>query len=481
MTDIAQRRVTALLDAGSFRPFASPGFSFATIRSAVKVPPAGPAVVAGFGSVDGRPAAVFASRPEVSGGAVGLAEAAAVCALMDEAEKRKCPIVGLLHSGGARIQEGVDSLAGYAEIFARNTRLSGVVPQISVILGPCAGGAVYSPALTDFVIMTEGQGEMFITGPDVIRQTTGETTDRASLGGSAVHLRKSGVAHFGAPTEEESFALRKLLAHLPSHRDARAPATPARDADRKLPELDVWLKKDRRLAFEVRTVVESVVDEGAFLEVQKEFAHNILAGFARLAGEAVGVVANNSAHLAGALDIDASTKAARFVRTCAAFNLPVVTFVDVPGYWPGVAQEHGGIIRHGAKLLHAYAEAEVPKLTVILRKAYGGAYDVMSSKHLGADYNAAWPTAELAVMGPRGAVEIIHRKELAASPDPERLRAEKMADYVKEFVNPDMGLRGGYVDEVIAPSDTRAKLCANLKRLLAAPPRPRPPRGNIPL
>jgi acetyl-CoA carboxylase carboxyltransferase component len=472
----------SFLDTGTFQFLALPKETFRTIPAYDRKASPGNGVTVGFGRADNRPVAVFVQDPAVSGGSLGLGEAEKICALMDAAVERGCPIVGFLHSGGARIQEGVDSLAGYGEIFERNVRYSGEVPQVSVVLGPCAGGAVYSPALTDFVVLVRDRAQMFITGPDVIRQSTGEQTDRESLGGAAVHLTRSGVGHFGAETGEAAGRLaRRILSYLPSRRGEAPPRTECADEARSVAPPAEWSGGDRRRAFEVRTVVESAADAGSFLEVQADYARNIVIGFARFGGHAVGVVANNSAHLAGALDSAASEKAARFVRLCDGFGLPVITFVDVPGYWPGVALEHDGIIRRGAKLLYAYAEATVPKLTVVLHKAYGGAYDVMGSKHLGADYNAAWPTAELAVMGPRGAVEILCRRELAEASDPETVRAGKIAEYVEKFANPRQALERGYLDEVFPPSETRARLCAKLRELLAGK-RPLPARrGNIPL
>jgi acetyl-CoA/propionyl-CoA carboxylase carboxyl transferase subunit len=455
----AARRIALFVR--DFAPLAPGGNPFKTIPVFDAAASPGTGVEAGFGRVDGRPVAVFAMDPAVSGGSVGLGEARKVCALMDAALERGCPVVGLLQSGGARIQEGVDSLAGYGEIFRRNVEMSGRVPQVSVILGPCAGGAVYSPALTDAVVMVRGQGEMYITGPDVIRRSTGEEVDRESLGGAAVHLAKSGVAHLGAASPEEAALLvARLLSYLPSRRGAPPPIAPFSGKAAKPPE--EWMTEGK-MALDVRPVVASVVDEGSFLELQAEFAPNLAVGLARLEGAPVGVVANNSAHSSGALDIAASQKGARFIRLCDAFGLPVVTFVDVPGYWPGVGQEHGGIIRHGADLLRAYAAATVTRLTVVLRKAYGGAYDVMSSKHLGASASAAWPTAEIAVMGPQGAVEILHRREIAAAADPAAERERLASAYRRDVVNPRLALSRGYVDEVVPPERTRAWLCAKLK------------------
>ena len=392
--------------------------------------------------------------------------------------------MGINDSGGARIQEGVVSLAGYAEIFWRNVQASGVVPQISLIMGPCAGGAVYSPAITDFVLMTEGSSYMFITGPDVVKTVTGEDVSFKDLGGATAHATKSGVAHLVAPDEQACIDdARYLLTFLPQNNLETAPCAPPTDpVDRESPELDALIPDSSNKPYDIKRVIEIVVDDGAFLELQPAHAENIVCGFARLGGHAIGVVGNQPAALAGVLDIDASVKAARFVRTCDAFNVPLVTFVDVPGFLPGTAQEWGGIIRHGAKLLYAYAEATVPKLTVITRKAYGGAYDVMSSKHIRADVNVAWPTAEVAVMGPDGAVNIVFRKELEASPDPEARRAELIADYKERFANPYSAAERGYVDDVIEPRRTRPYLIRALEATLSKrEPGPKRKHGNIPL
>src|SRR4029078_2686130 len=384
---------------------------------------------------------------------------------MDMALKVGCPVVGINDSGGARIQEGVVSLAGYSEIFWRNVQASGVVPQISLIMGPCAGGAVYSPAITDFVLMTEGTSYMFITGPDVVKTVTGEEVSFEELGGASAHATKSGVAHLVAPDEQACIDdARYLLTFLPQNNLETAPYAPPTDpVDRESPELDGLIPDLSNKPYDMKRVVEAIVDDAAFLEIQPLHAENIVCGFARLGGHAVGVVGNQPSALAGVLDIDASVKAARFVRTCDAFNVPLVTFVDVPGFLPGTAQEWGGIIRHGAKLLYAYAEATVPKLTVITRKAYGGAYDVMSSKHIRADVNIAWPTAEVAVMGPDGAVNIVFRKELEASDDPDARRAELIADYKERFANPYSAAKRGSVDDVIAPRRTRPVLITALE------------------
>jgi acetyl-CoA carboxylase carboxyltransferase component len=448
--------------------------------------PPGDGVVTGWGEVDGRPVCAFAQDATVFGGALGEAHAMKIVKIMETARKAGVPIVGLDDSGGARIQEGVMSLGGYGEVFFRNVELSGVVPQISLILGPCAGGAVYSPAITDFVIMAKGTGQMFITGPDVVRAVTGEEVTMEALGGAEAHATLSGVSHFTAGSDRDALALaRKLLAYLPLNNLEESPVAPAAaPPDSAAKELATIVPPDANAPYDVHAVVDRVLDPGSFLEVQAEWAPNLVVGFARLHGHAIGLVANNPASLAGTLDINASTKGARFVRFCDAFNLPLVTLVDVPGFLPGTAQEHGGIIRHGAKLLYAYAEATVPLLTVILRKAYGGAYDVMCSKHLGGDLNLAWPTAEIAVMGADGAVNILYRRELdrAAGTEKDALRAKLTAEYREEFLNPYLAAERGYIDDVIDPAETRARLISGLK-MLASKRDDRPPRkhGNLPL
>jgi acetyl-CoA carboxylase carboxyltransferase component len=448
--------------------------------------PPGDGVVTGWGEVDGRPVCAFAQDATVFGGALGEAHAMKIVKVMETAKKAGVPIVGLDDSGGARIQEGVMSLGGYGEVFVRNVLLSGVVPQISLILGPCAGGAVYSPAITDFVVMVRGTGEMFITGPDVVRAVTGEEVTMEALGGAETHATLSGVSHFSAASDAEAIALaRRLLSYLPLNNLEDAPRSGAvAPPPSAAAELVRAVPEDANAPYDVHEVVARVVDPESFLEVQAEWASNLVIGLARLAGVAVGVVANNPGSLAGTLDINASVKGARFVRFCDAFNLPLVTFVDVPGFLPGTAQEHGGIIRHGAKLLYAYAEASVPMLTVILRKAYGGAYDVMCSKHLGADLNLAWPTAEIAVMGAEGAVNILFRRELEKASDEDRdaLRSKLSHEYRTEFLNPYLAAERGYIDDVIDPAETRARLVAGL-RMMASKREDRPPRkhGNIPL
>jgi len=446
----------------------------------------GDGVVTGWGEVDGRPVCAFAQDATVFGGALGEAHAGKIVKIMETARKAGVPIVGLNDSGGARIQEGVMSLGGYGEVFFRNVTLSGVVPQISLVLGPCAGGAVYSPAITDFVIMARGQGQMFITGPDVIRSVTQEEVTAEELGGADAHATHSGVSHLTAASDVDALALaRHLLSYLPLNNLEEAPVTAAvAPPDAAAAELARTVPEDPNAPYDVHAVLDRVLDPETFLEIQPSWATNIVTGLARLAGHPVGVVANQPNALAGCLDILASSKAARFVRFCDAFNLPLITFVDVPGFLPGTAQEYGGIIRHGAKLLYAYAEATVPKLTVILRKAYGGAYDVMCSKHLGGDVNLAWPTAEIAVMGADGAVNILFRRELDQATGERRdaLRAKLVKEYQAEFLNPFLAAERGYIDDVIDPATTRARLVAGLA-ILATKREDRPARkhGNIPL
>ncbi len=444
----------------------------------------GDGVVTGHGEIDGRTVFVFSQDFTVFGGSLSEAYAEKICKVMDLAMKVGAPIIGLNDSGGARIQEGVVSLGGYADIFLRNVLASGVVPQISVILGPCAGGAVYSPAITDFTVMVEGTSYMFVTGPGVVKTVTHEDVDAEFLGGATTHTTRSGVAHLAAPDEASALdAARALLAHLPQN-NLEAPVLVATlDAtDRMDPALDAIVPDDPRQPYDMHDVLRRVVDDGDFLEIQPAWAQNIIVGFARLGGRSVGVVAQQPSVLAGALDIDASVKAARFVRTCDAFNVPLVTFVDVPGFLPGVDQEHGGIIRHGAKLLFAYAEATVPKVTVITRKAYGGAYDVMSSKHIRGDMNFAWPTAEIAVMGAEGAVNVISRDAIAAAADPDAERARLVEAYRADFANPYIAAARGYVDDVIRPSETRPRLIRALALLAdKRDTNPRKKHGNIPL
>jgi propionyl-CoA carboxylase beta chain len=444
----------------------------------------GDGVVAGAGRVDGRPVHAFAQDFTVFGGSLSETNAAKIVKVMDLALKSGTPMVGLNDSGGARIQEGVLSLGGYADIFLRNTLASGVIPQISAIMGPCAGGAVYSPAITDFNLMVEGTSYMFVTGPDVIRTVTHEDVTKEDLGGAMTHNARSGVAHFAVPDDRGCLTLiRELLAFLPSNNLDDPPRRASSDPpDREDEALERLVPESPNQPYDMRALIESVVDDREFLEVHRHFARNILVGFGRLAGGSVGIVANQPSHLAGTLDIDASVKAARFVRFCDAFNIPLVTFEDVPGFLPGTAQEYGGIIRHGAKLLFAFAEATVPKVTVITRKAYGGAYCVMASKHIRTDVNLAWPSAEIAVMGPEGAVNILYKRELAAATDPDAVRAAKVEEFRAKFANPEVAASRGFVDEVISPRATRAKLIRALARLETKRDRNPPKKhGNIPL
>jgi propionyl-CoA carboxylase beta chain len=481
---LARERAERLCDPGSFVELdryvrhREPNFGMLERR------PYGDAVVTGYGTVFGRKVFLFSQDFTVFGGSLSEVFAEKICKVMDLALKFGCPVVGINDSGGARIQEGVVSLAGYAEIFWRNVQCSGVIPQVSLVLGPCAGGAVYSPAITDFVFMVEGSSYMFITGPDVVKTVTGEEVSFEELGGADTHASKSGVAHFVAPDDESCLDdARYLISFLPQNNLESPPfAAPTDPADRESPELDTFVPDSANKPYDMKEVIASVVDDGEFLEVHERYAENIVCGFARLGGHVVGVVGNQPRALAGVLDIASSTKAGRFVRTCDAFNIPLVTFVDVPGFLPGTEQEWGGIIRHGAKLLYAYAEATVPKLAVITRKAYGGAYDVMSSKHIRADFNFAWPTAEVAVMGPEGAVNIIFRKELAEADDPEQRREVLIQEYKERFANPWSAAERGYVDDVIEPRRTRPVLIDALETSLTKrEPRPKRKHGNIPL
>jgi propionyl-CoA carboxylase beta chain len=477
----ARERLDLLLDAGSFVELDA----FVTNRNpAAERSFLGDGVVTGHGTIDGRTVFVFSQDFTVFGGSLSEAYAEKICKVMDLALKVGAPIIGLNDSGGARIQDGVVSLGGYADIFLRNTLASGVVPQLSVVMGPCAGGAVYSPAITDFTVMVEGTSYMFVTGPNVVKAVTHEDVDAERLGGATTHTTRSGVAHIAAHDEAEALATtRRILAHLPQNNLGDAPIRETTDpTDRRDAALDSIVPDDPAKPYDMHGVIDRIVDDGEFLEIQPGWAQNIIVGFARLGGESVGIVAQQPSVLAGALDIDASTKAARFVRTCDCFNVPIVTFVDVPGFLPGVAQEHGGIIRHGAKLLFAYCEATVPKLTVITRKAYGGAYDVMSSKHIRGDLNLAWPSAEIAVMGIEGAVNIIYRDRISDAGDEVAERARLVEEYQEEFANPYIAAARGYVDDVILPSDTRPRLIAGL-RMLADKRDSNPPKkhGNMPL
>ncbi|CAN5243180.1 acyl-CoA carboxylase subunit beta [soil metagenome] len=480
----ARERLDLLLDSGSFTELDM----LVTHRTEEFGPASqqipGDGVVTGYGAIDGRPVYVFSQDFTVFGGSLSEAHAEKICKVIDLALKTGVPIIGLNDSGGARIQEGVASLGGYAEIFLRNTLASGVVPQISAILGPCAGGAVYSPAITDFVCMVEGISYMFVTGPSVVKTVTHEEVSFEALGGASVHGTKSGVSHFTYADEAACLAgIRKLLGYLPSNNREDPPSgEPENEPQRTIPELRSVVPENPNKPYDVHAVIVAVIDEDSFFEVQAAYARNLVVGFARLDGRPVGVVADQPAVLAGVLDIDASLKGARFVRFCDAFNIPLVTFVDVPGFLPGTDQEWGGIIKHGAKLLYAYCEATVPKLTVILRKAYGGAYDVMSSRHIRGDLNLAWPTAEIAVMGPKGAVEILWKREIEGAADPEGLIAERTAEFRDRFANPYVAAERGYVDGVIDPAETRARLISGL-RALASKRDANPPRkhGNIPL
>jgi propionyl-CoA carboxylase beta chain len=482
----ARERIGLLLDEGSFTEFDELARHRAHDFGIARNRPYGDGVVTGVGTVDGRPVAVYSHDFTVFGGSLGEVYGEKIVKVMDHAMKTGCPVVGINDGGGARIQEGVAALGLFAEIFFRNTRASGVIPQISLIMGPAAGGAVYSPAITDFTLMVEGTSHMFITGPDVIKTVTGEDVTMEDLGGARTHAARSGVAHYQAADEADAIEYaRLLLSYLPSNNLDDPPALPtvpdyaisAADQD-----LDALIPDSPNQPYDIHRVIETVLDPGTFLEVHQAFAPNIVVGLGRVAGAPVGVVANQPMHFAGCLDIDASEKAARFVRTCDAFSIPILTFVDVPGFLPGVTQEWAGIIRRGAKLLYAYAEATVPKITVITRKAYGGAYDVMGSKHLGGDVNLAWPTAQIAVMGAQGAVGILYRRELAAAPDPDALRKEKTTEYEDTLANPYVAAERGYLDAVIRPAETRTAITRALISLRTKretlPPKK---HGNIPL
>ena len=492
----ARERVDRLLDPGSFTELDGLARHRATDFGVAANRPYGDGVVTGFGTVDGRPVCVYSQDFTVFGGSLGEVYGEKIVKLMDHALKTGCPVVGINDGGGARIQEGVVALGLFGEIFYRNVIASGVIPQISLIMGPCAGGAVYSPALTDFTLMVDQTSHMFITGPDVIKTVTGEEVSFEDLGGAHAHNVKSGVAHYQAKDEDDclDFA-RELLSYLPSNNLDDPPAPPGAgpmatttdpdpvlDLTEEDAALDSLIPDSPNQPYDAHTVIAHVLDDMEFLEVHAAFAPNILVGFGRVEGATVGVVANQPMHLAGVLDIDASEKAARFVRTCDAFNIPVLTFVDVPGFLPGTGQEWGGISRRGAKLIYAYAEATVPKITVIMRKAYGGAYDVMGSKHLGGDINLAWPTAQIAVMGAQGAVNILYRRELADAADPEALRAQRVTEYEDTLANPYIAAERGYVDTVIRPAETRSHVIRAL-RALRTKRQILPPKkhGNIPL
>jgi propionyl-CoA carboxylase beta chain len=479
----ARERVEALLDEGSFVEMDELARHRSTNFGQQKRRPYGDGVVTGYGTVDGRPVAVFSQDVTVFGGSLGEVYGEKIVKVLDLAMKIGCPVVGINEGGGARIQEGVVALGLYAEIFKRNVHASGVIPQISLIMGAAAGGHVYSPALTDFVVMVDQTSQMFITGPDVIKTVTGEEVTFEELGGARTHNTKSGVAHYEAADESDALEyVKALLSYLPSNNLDEAPEFEAAEDLEPAPELDELIPDSANQPYDMRRVIELVVDDGEFLEVHALFAPNIVVGYGRVDGRPVGVVANQPMHFAGCLDIDASEKAARFIRTCDAFNIPILTFVDVPGFLPGTDQEWNGIIRRGAKLLYAYAEATVPLVTVITRKAYGGAYDVMGSKHLGADVNLAWPTAQIAVMGAQGAVNILYRRELAASDTPDAERARLVTEYEDTLANPYIAAERGYVDAVIRPSETRAQVVRALRALRnKRASLPAKKHGNIPL
>jgi propionyl-CoA carboxylase beta chain len=485
----ARERIDLLLDEGSFEELDKFVVHHCTDFGMEAQKPLGDGFITGYGRIDGRLVYLFAQDFTVFGGSLSQANAAKVTKIMDLAMRAGAPVIGLNDSGGARIQEGVVSLAGYAEIFLRNTLASGVIPQISAIMGPCAGGAVYSPAITDFTIMIRDTSYMFVTGPDVIRTVTHEEVTKQELGGAMTHNATSGVAHFVARDDAECLAMiRELVSFLPSNNvedpPRRAPQLSTDSPDRAEPRLNTIVPADPMQPYDMKDVIIAIADDNHFFEVQEYYAKNIVIGFARLDARPVGIVANQPAVLAGVLDINASVKGARFVRFCDAFNIPLVTFEDVPGFLPGTQQEFGGIIRHGAKLLYAFAEATVPKITVITRKAYGGAYCVMASKHIRTDINYAWPTAEIAVMGPEGAVNIVYRRELerAAESERDRLREQKIADFRERFANPYVAAERGYIDAIIEPAQTRAKLITALRSLEnKRDTNPKKKHGNIPL
>jgi propionyl-CoA carboxylase beta chain len=463
----ARERIDLLLDKGSFREVDPFVVHRTTDFGLDQQKFLSDNVVTGWGTIDGRLVYIFSQDFTVFGGSLGEVHAEKICKILDMAMKNGAPIIGLNDSGGARIQEGVVSLGGYADIFLRNTLASGVIPQISVIMGPCAGGAVYSPALTDFIIMVRGSSYMFVTGPEVVKAVTHEEVSFEELGGASVHSETSGVCHMAADSEDDAlYLIRKTLSYLPQNNMEDPPFVSNGDDPLRMEEaLDNLVPDDPGRPYDMKEVIHLIVDDGQFFEVHEAYAQNIVVGFARLGGHSIGIIANQPAVLAGVLDINSSEKAARFVRFCDAFNLPILTFVDVPGFMPGTAQEHGGIIRAGAKLLYAYCEATVPKVTVVTRKAYGGAYDVMSSKHIRGDVNLAWPSAEIAVMGPDGAVNIIFRKELAAAEDPVKRKAELVAEYREKFANPYVAASRGYIDDVIEPRETRPRLINALEML----------------
>ena len=480
----ARERLEFLLDKGSFREIDAFVVHRETNFGMDQQKIMGDSVITGWGTIDGRLVYVFSQDFTVFGGSLSQVHAEKVCKIMDMATRNGAPVIGLNDSGGARIQEGVVSLGGYADIFLRNTLASGVIPQISAIMGPCAGGAVYSPALTDFIFMVKNTSHMFITGPDVVKAVTGEEVSFEELGGAMTHNSVSGVAHMAATSEADClYLIRELLSYLPSNNMEDPPLKPTKDDPlRTEAALDSLVPDNPNKPYDIKEAIHLIVDNGEFYEIQEHFAQNIVVGFARLGGQAVGIVANQPMVLAGVLDIKASEKAARFVRFCDCFNVPLIVFEDVPGFLPGLDQEHGGIIRHGAKLLYAFCEATVPKITVVTRKAYGGAYCVMNSKHIRADLNLAWPTAEIAVMGAEGAVSIIFRRELSHAEDPVARKTELVADYSERFANPYAAARRGYVDDVIEPSQTRPRLI-NALSMLQNKRDTNPPKkhGNIPL
>lgn len=480
----ARERILALMDEGSFVEVDAFVEHRCNEFGMAEVSAPGEGVVTGYGTVDGRLVYVYAQDFTVIGGSLGEMHAKKICKIMDMALKMGAPIIGMNDSGGARIQEGINALAGFGEIFYRNTKCSGVIPQISVIMGPCAGGAVYSPALTDFVFMVEKTSQMFITGPQVIKAVTGEEVTLEELGGADAQAEKSGVAHFTSANDGECIKkIRKLLSYLPSNNLDGAPIDAATDEINRLSEkLTTIVPDDPNKAYDMKAVIAEIVDNGDFFEVMEKYAKNIVIGFAKMNGQTVGIVANQPSQMAGSLDVDAADKAARFIRFCDSFNIALITLTDVPGYLPGVSQEHNGIIRHGAKLLYAYSEATVPKINVIVRKAYGGAYIAMSSKHLGADAVMAWPTAEIAVMGPEGAANIIFKDDIKNSNDPAVTRQEKIQEYREKLANPYEAAKYGYVDDIIEPDSTRPRIIAALEMLASKrESAPAKKHGNIPV
>lgn len=479
----ARERIHFLVDEGSFEEIGMlvthRSFEFGMDKEKYL----GDGVVTGYGTINGRMTYIFAQDFTVFGGSLSETHARKICRIMDLAMQNGVPVIGLNDSGGARIQEGVVSLGGYADIFYKNTMASGVVPQISAIMGPCAGGAVYSPAITDFIMMVENTSYMFVTGPNVVKTVTHEDVTSEELGGAVTHATKSGVTHFTCANEMECIKfIKKLMTYIPQNCEEGAPSYPYESSDESRPSLNNFIPENPNQPYDMHEVISAIVDEDSFLEVHKDFAENIIVGFARLAGKSLGIVANQPAHLAGVLDIHASTKAGRFVRFCDSFNIPLLVFEDVPGFLPGTDQEWNAIITNGAKLLYAFCEATVPRVTVITRKAYGGAYDVMNSKHIGADMNYAWPSAEIAVMGAKGAAEIIFKKEITEAKDPAAKLKEKEEEYISLFANPYKAAEHGYIDEVIRPEDTRKKLIAAFNMLQNKVAKlPRKKHGNIPL